>query len=200
MRILLSLLFLFFSFTPSYAASGISIKITPSHIEGDAVKDIKIEIFDGIELKGVGIDKGFRIEHNITSGYYGAIFFVKVGFYPQLITFKASEGHVQGHKISLKKIKEKNKGVLTGIVYTPVTGGKIKEHKGIFRLFKNAAIEIVKGSAVYKTRTNDNGAFVITLTEGEYKIIVNGKAIEMAVIKKGETTIKNLQKGLVMID
>jgi len=39
-------------------------------------------------------------------------------------------------KPSLTKLKDKNIGVLTGIVYTPVTGGKIREHRGIFKVFR----------------------------------------------------------------
>ncbi|MBI5408087.1 MAG: hypothetical protein HZA14_01825 [Nitrospirae bacterium] len=175
--------------------------ITPDDIQGSISDNAVITIFDGTALKNVPVSNGkFTEAHGITPGYYGVLFFTKEGSYPETILFKAQDRSMKGDSVSLKSLKDAGKGVLTGVVYKPVTGGKLREHKGIFQTFKGEKIHLVKDSVSRETTTDDKGIFMIELLPGEYEIVFNGRNAGKALIEKGKTTVKNIQKGVVLKD
>ncbi|MBA3071155.1 MAG: hypothetical protein FP829_03175 [Nitrospirae bacterium] len=188
-----------------------------------------VKVFDGTILKPVtpvrkdGLSNGVKITegkfteaYGITSGYYGVLFFTKTGFYPEAVVFKAGDEAIKIDKVSLKPMKDTKKGILTGVVYKPVMGGKLREHKGILKLFKDEKIIIKKtnennppsppfskggmGGFSGETITDTRGVFMIELPSGEYNVIFNNRDEGKAVIEGGKTLIKNIQKGMALID
>lgn len=197
-------LLLLLSLNTSCASADISLEITPPLVKGNTPNDTEVSIFDGITLKPIKISNGrFREEHTITSGYYGVLFFTRQGFYPEILVFKVKDEPIRINKISLKPLKEPQKGILTGVIYKPVRGGKLREHKGIFQTFKNEKINLIKDDkekVSYDVATDDNGIFMIELIPGEYSVVFNNREAGKVHIERGKTTIKNIQKGAVLID
>jgi len=192
---------LFMLLNPSCAGVSADIKfeINTDHIDGKVFNDTTIKIFDGLELRDVSISKNrFNEAHGITFGYYGVVFFTRNGFYPEVKVFEGDSK--LRTEVILNKLEDTKKGVLTGVVYKPITGGKLKRHRGIFEIFKDEKIDIVKDSIHQTVGTDDMGVFTILLAEGEYNMMMGGKEIDKVVIEPGKTTIKNIQKGMVLMD
>ncbi|MBI5056174.1 MAG: hypothetical protein HZB61_06130 [Nitrospirae bacterium] len=184
----------------SCAGTEILVEITPADIRGRIVNHTEISLFDGTALKTIPANDKFAEAHGVTSGQYGALFFTKHGYYPEAIIFRAQEKSVKVDKVSLSPLKDAGKGILTGVVYKPVTGGKLKEHKGIFQTFKGERITLIKDKWSPEITTDDEGIFMIELPPGDYDIVFNNENIGRVNIAKGRTTIKNIQKGLVLRD
>jgi len=183
------------------AGFPISIEVTPVDIKGKSPADAKIYIFDGTTLKPLQVsNRGFLTVHGISAGYYGALFFTRQGFYPKTLVFKAEEEIVKIAKLSLNPLKDTSKGVLTGIVYKPVRGGKLREHTGILQTFKDERIDLIRDNLSYKVTTDDDGIFMLELLPGEYKVLFGNGDIGTVVIEKGKTTIKTIQRGMVLVD
>ncbi|MBI4655102.1 MAG: hypothetical protein HY752_08975 [Nitrospirae bacterium] len=202
------------------------IELTVPLIKEDKV-NADVSIFDGITLKpvhlvrnssgalnpsaeqggiisnGVKITDGkFAEAYDITPGYYGVLFFTKAGFEPEAVVFKAGDEAIKIAQVSLEPMKDTKKGILTGVVYKPVMGGRLREHKGILKIFKDEKV-IIKGEMggfSGETITDTRGVFMIELPAGEYNVVFNNKDEGKVVIEGGKTLIKNIQKGMVLVD
>jgi hypothetical protein len=199
--IILCLCFLILPLNCACAASAVVVKSAPEQIEGSIGKNIKVHIFNGIRLTDIKVSDGrFKAPHTATEGLHEVLFFTRDGFYPGAVILKVS-GETARMKIkSLRKMKDVNKGIVTGVVHKPVSGGKLKEHEGISMLFKNEKISFMRGNVSHQAVTNESGVFMIELAEGEYDISLESKKTGRAVVEKGKTTIKNVQKGMVLVD
>jgi hypothetical protein len=179
----------------------ISVEINRDDIQGSINNHAEATLFDGIGLKVIPVLKNkFFGPHGITLNYSGVLYFTKQGHYPETIIFKAQDKLLTIDNVSLLPLKDTGKGVLTGVVYKPVTGGKIKEHKGIARMFKGEKVSIVKDNLPQEVITDDNGVFMIELLPGEYDIVFNKKNVHRVLIEKGRTTLENIQKGILLVD
>ncbi|MFH1963827.1 MAG: hypothetical protein ABIJ30_13320 [bacterium] len=174
-----------------------------SFFEGEVGKEVEVIIFDGFKLSP--IDKEIELIKKrvpVTKGNYFILYFIEEGFVPELKVLRAANKDTTIGKIRLKKMKNKNKGYLVGVVYKPVRGGKIFFTKGILKLISGVEIKVVNNkSRSYSTIPEHNGVFSIQLLAGRYKIFVGdyNKGFDV-IINKGKTTIHNLQKGIVLID
>jgi len=170
---------------------------TETKIEGDTA----VRLFDGTSLKVIPLPADKLTEaHGITPGHYGVIFFSKNGFYPRAEIFKVHAKPAEIDKVSLKPLKDAGRGVLTGVVYKPVTGGKLREHKGIFQTFKGEKIILISGNISLDVTTDEMGIFSSELLPGDYDVVFKNENAGMAHITRGETTIMNIQKGMVLKD
>ena len=200
MRFLIAGVLLLF-LNASCASGEIAVKITRDDIQGSINNHIEVTAFDGAGLKAIPVsDNKFTCAHGITSNYYGVLFLTKQGHYPETIIFKAQDNPVTIDYISLSPVKDPQKGILTGVVYKPVTGGKLREHKGISRMFKSEKIILIKGNVSHETATNDRGVFLIELLPGNYNVVLNNKNAGSVLIERGATAIHNIQKGTMIID
>lgn len=164
-------------------------------------KGAEVFTFDGFNLNKIVRDTEYiREKIPVTQGNYFTLFFVKEGCIPEAQVLQAGDKDIEIGEVILKRKADKDKGGLIGIIYKPVSGGRLIEHKGIFKIFKNEKINIIKDGVSYKITTDDKGIFVIEIPEGEYNIIFNDKSAGTVVIGKGRTSIKNLQKGQVLMD
>ena len=193
--------FLLLPLTNSCAGVAMTIQNAPAYIEGTAAGDIDIYLFNGHSITSVKISAGkFRTNHTATKGLYEVVFFTKRNFYPKAVTLKAPE-RPQDIKIGpLKKMKNRRRGILTGVVYKPVSGGKVSEHTGISTVYKGEKVHIAGNGVSCSAITDESGVFTIELPEGEYDIILGAGKAGKATIEKGKTTIKNVQKGMVLVD
>ena len=164
-------------------------------------KTAKVFVFDGFELSEIKRDAGLiREKIPVTKGNYFALFFVKEGYIPRVEVLQAGDKGVKLPEIELKEILDKDMGILTGVVYKPLGGGKILPRKGIWRLVEGAEIKVVNEKGISYTTSSDNrGVFSIRLEAGKYRVSTDDKGFDV-VIEKGRTTIHNIQKGMMLID
>lgn len=192
---------LFILLNTSCAGKEISLEINRDDVQGYVNNHLEVTLFDGAGLKTIPVfNNKFTVPHGITLNYSGVLYFTRQGHYPETIIFKVQDKPVTIDNVSLLPLKDPGKGVLTGVVYKPVTGGKLKEHKGIARLFKGERLSIVKDGLRKEVLADDNGIFMMELVPGEYNIVFNDMKIGKALVEKSKTTIRNIQKGTVLID
>lgn len=198
--IIFSLLFLFSSCVASLSTFS---ETNVLFFEGDIDKTMEIFIFDGFKLSSIDRNSDvFKKKAPVTYGHYFVLFFIKSGCIPQVKVYQAGKKDIKIGDIQIESTTDGNAGFLVGVIYKPVYGGKIVPRKGIVEFSDGMNIRVVndKGES-YVAKSGDNGVFCIRLAAGKYKIFVGDskKGVDVA-IKKGITTIQNLQKGLVLID
>ena len=177
------------------------VKNSPEYIEGKVARDVAVSVFDGRSLKEVAPSGGmFKASHGATTGLYEVVFITKEGFSPETVALKAGESSGKIKLKPLQAMKDREKGILTGVVYKYVAGGKLKAHSGISVLFKGEKVTITKGDASYTAVTDATGVFMIELPAGEYEVALGNKKAGKAAVGQGKTTIKNLQKGITLVD
>ena len=192
---------LFLFLNTSCAGKEISIKIDRDDIQGIINNHAEVTVFDGAGLKAVPVSGNkFDGPHGITLNYSGVLYFTRQGYYPETVVFKAQDKPVIIDDVTLVPLRDPMKGLLTGVVYKPVTGGKFKEHNGIARTFKGEKIRIVEDDSPQEVITDDNGVFMIELLPGEYDIFFSNMNVGKALVEINKTTIRNIQKGVVLID
>jgi len=183
------------------AGREISVEIMQDVVHGAISNNAEVDLFDGTDLKTISVSGSmFSSPHGITLNYSGVLYCTMNGHYPGIIVFKSLEGPIMKNSVSFRPLKHPGEGVLTGVVYKPVSGGKLIEHRGIVRLFTNEKVRIVNDDTAREVITDDNGVYMIGLLPGKYDIVFNNKKLSMVVIEKSRTTIRNIQKGVMLID
>jgi hypothetical protein len=167
-----------------------------------ADKSIEIFVFDGFKLSPIFRDtEVIKQKIPVTEGNYFVIFFVKDGYIPAVKTLQAGKGDIRLGEIRLTERITDEKGFLTGVVYKTIHGGKISYKKGILKLFGKVIIKVVgETGETYLTESTEGGVFSIPLPSGKYKIFIDNKEEINIIIKKGKTTIQNLQRGVMLIE
>lgn len=172
-----------------------------SYLAGAAAHEVGMTIFDGIALRKKTLPPGtFKIPHTITAGLSGVVFFTGDGFSPEAAIFKAGDRHIAMGRISLLKMKDTKKGVVTGVVYKPVTGGKLVEHIGIAALYRDERVSFMKDGVASSFVTDDRGSYTGELPGGDYTVMPDGSNKRKVIVGPGRTTIINFKKGMVLVD
>ncbi|MBU4312719.1 MAG: hypothetical protein KJ706_08385 [Candidatus Omnitrophica bacterium] len=194
---------LFFLVSSCASAQSMHLEINENYFGGEVESTVEVFIFDGIKLSPIDREsKFFRKKIPVTEGNYFAIFFIKEGFIPEVKVLLAGKKDIKIGKIRLKKMIYEKKGFLVGVVYKPIHGGKVSLRKGIVKLIGRVDINVVCDKrGQYITRARDDGVYSIQLVAGKYKLFISdNKDVLDVIIKKGKTTIQNLQKGMMLID
>jgi hypothetical protein len=201
--IITALLCILYLISAVYCNAGTdqSIKDNSTPIEGTLPDGGNVSVFDGSRTKTVNLPPGkFKVQHSVTEGLYGVVFITKDGFVPETLIFKSGKATLEPDVISMRKLNDVKKGVITGVVYKQVRGGKLRRHNGIGRFFKDERITLSGLAGTYTVVSDDKGVFMMELPPGEYDIIFSGKKTGRAVIAPGGTVIKNILKGMVLVD
>ncbi len=193
---------IFFLVLPlNYSCVALTVKGDPAYIEGNAPADIGISLFNGRATKNIRSSNGrFRTAHTATAGLYEVVFFTKDKYLPKAVVLKAGEDAGTIRLSSLQKLKDGKKGVVTGVVYKPESGGKLESREGILGFFEGGIIKLTGAGVSYSTSAGRSGVFTIEVPEGEYDIALGSKRIGKVSVAQGKTTIKSIGKGKVLID
>jgi len=187
----------------SCASQATYVESTNLFFRAEADSSVNVYTFDGFKLNIIDRTSDIIKEKiPVSKGNYFALFFARDGYLPEVKVLQADKENIDAGRIKLKETMDNDKGFLTGVVYMPSHGGKISYREGISVLFGgiNIMIDNDKGQ-IYSFRTRGNGAFIIPLAEGRYRIASEGSRQRFEVfITKGKTTIQNLQRGLKLID
>jgi len=169
----------------------------------NADKSVEIFVFDGFKLNPIIRDTELiREKIPVTEGNYFVLFFLKDGYIPEIKVLKAGKENINLGKIRPEKKMDKNMGILAGVVYKPIHGGKVSFRKGIFKLIDKIEIKVVSEKVEsYLIRSNDKGIFTVSLIPGKYKVSIGDDKEKIdVIITKAKTTIQNLQKGVMLVD
>jgi len=181
--------------------------------DNDTYEGVTIKVFNGFEeSEAKTLKKGeYSLSLFSSTPHTGfSLCAYKKGCKPYMVTnvFDGSSKIVM-KKIQLKKVLEKDHGVVTGVVYIPVSGGKRKPHHGIGG-FKKHKIKFTKlsestngkGAAkgdVIIVSSNDDGVYTASLAAGLYLVKNEGKE-KMFTLKSGEVRILHIMQGGVLVD
>lgn len=168
----------------------------------EADRPIEVFVFDGFNLTPIERNANLIKEKiPVTEGNYFALFFLKDGYIPEVKILQAGKEDIELGTVKLEKEIDGNNGFLVGVVYKSIRGGKISYKKGILKLLGRVGIKVIRETGeTYLTESTEGGVFSIPLSIGKYKIFVNNKEEIDVIIKKGKTTIQNLQRGIMLID
>ncbi|MEM2991203.1 MAG: hypothetical protein QXQ02_08490 [Halobacteria archaeon] len=175
---------------------------------------VKITIFNGFDNNTVEVytqaDGSFKApiikssKEGIIRGapIYISIFATYDGYLPFVKNIPVTE-KIHLSDIILEPLTERSRGVLTGVFYQPIRGGKIRRVYGIHQYVKNAAINLEdEAGNLFKTSSGEEGVFKLLLPPGNYRmmevpILKRGYQIN---ILEGVTTIFNIGRPSIMVD
>lgn len=179
--------------------------------DNEDCSNVTVKVFNGFEeSEATTLQNG---EYSIplfssTPGTMFSLFVYKQGYNPIIIN-KKFEGasKIVIEKIQLKKFPNESMGIVAGVVFTSISGGKIKPHHGIARFVEKYEIKIKRLSETknenktYVMSSDENGSYLTLLPPGLY-LINNGKnEREFKIdIRKEEVIIINISIGETLID
>lgn len=165
--------------------------------------DITISIFNGFSLYSTSTKKdgSYCIPlYKSTEGTYISVFASKTGYMPQVSNIPVKQ-HIGVPKMTLKTISNPNLGVLVGVCYKSISGGKIRFHYGIDSYDMNLEIHIKAKGSERNVKCDGNGIYMLVLPKGSYTIATGRSyTVDDIIVEKGKTTIQNLFSGGTMID
>jgi hypothetical protein len=181
---------------------------------GGGFEDVTIKVFNGFEQSETksGPDGRFSIPlFSSSPGTKLSLFAIREGYKPTVVVMGFDgRPEIQIKKIILETLCDKDTGVLTGVIFVPVSGGKLRPHHGISR-FSRQAIKISKVTARQVTgggkevedeitvSSDETGIYTAFLSSGSY-VLNCGKKERFFKIEKGEITIINLSHGKIFVD
>lgn len=173
----------------------------PSNAAPEEAMRVVAQLFDGSTLKSIPVDRREMIvSHGITSGLYGVIFYTADGFRPVVTVFQAAADRVGIEAPPLPRIEDPSRGIVIGVVASVVSGGKLKARQGLRQVFGGESVELAKERVSASMTTDLNGVFVFTVPPGEYRLSLSGREAGKVNVEAGRTTVRNLPKGVMLVD
>ncbi len=171
---------------------------------GSPMGDVEVSIFDGFTVQVVKTDANglYRISGApVSVGRYTVIFFTKAGYAPKAVNIKVSEASGTEYSLVLNETEKKDSSFLIGAVYQPIRGGKIKFQSGIYGFGKGRKVWLEGVETRIEKETDPEGHFLFEVPPGRYKISGEGIREKVEVdVMEGQTVIRNLRSGLVLVD
>jgi hypothetical protein len=165
--------------------------------------NIKISIFNGFSFSYTFSDLNGNYCLPIDTTPV-SVFFIKDGYFPSVHNLRlVSEEKYIIPQVTLLPIKELSKGILVGVCYKSISGGKLKPRFGISSYLPKQTIKITDtGNGIRQEVTSDkNGIYMIILPPGRYQLFIpQGYEIKDVEIKPGKVTVQNISGGSIMID
>jgi len=179
-------------------------------LEGsDDVSKTVIEVFNGFELSETNPLQNGRYTlplYSSTPGTKFSLFAYRWGYMPTIINFPFDgASNIVVKNIRLRPIPNEGVGVVAGVVFTAISGGKRKSHHGIAK-FTSCKVMIQKlseaqngketmSSEEVSVSSSDSGIYSAFLLPGSYLI---GK--DSFTLRKGEVKIINIARGEILVD
>ena len=169
--------------------------------------DVTILVFNGFEQAETKADASGNFSAPLPSGTSHAqytIFAYRNNGHPPVALNRNFDGapEIKLGTINLPAWSEPGKGIMAGVIFDTVAGGKRKRVRGISKYYPDYRFtikDLTTGSRQIKIVTNGDGFYSILLAPGRYLVPVNGQQAEIE-IRKGEVRIVNIQIGETLID
>ena len=172
--------------------------------DGTPVESVDVSIFDGLAIHNVKTDDQgiYKIpEISVSPGNYAVLFFTKKGYIPIIANIRVEERKAVEYTTVVERSGDKKSGFVIGTVYQPIRGGKIKFQSGIYGFGKDRRVWLESETGIVEKRSDMDGHFLFEVPPGKYRLggEVTKEKAEVDV-QEGETVIKNLRSGLILID
>ncbi len=146
-----------------------------------------------------------------TPGTMFSLLAYKQGYNPNIINRKFDgTSKIAIRELQLKRLTNDNIGIITGVVFTIIGGGKRTPHHGIAGFMEGHKIEFHKFSEkrneeeIYSALSNNNGIYTISLDPGTYQItstFINARGIDKVFrLEKKVVKILNISAGAIKVD
>lgn len=167
-----------------------------------------VMLFNGFEKSETRVqqkDGKFSVPlYSSTPGTEVAVMAYKEGYGPsiKIMRFDGSSSMNAGD-MSMSATLKKGCGIIAGVVYTPVSGGKIRPLHGmtVFRDTYRIGIDRMteNGITAATTLMSQGGIFATALEKGNY-IANDGEKNRIVSVKENGTVILNVRAGQVLVD
>lgn len=137
-----------------------------------------------------------------TNGTFLSVYASKEGYLPQVrnVSVKGEIIH-RTNPITLLPMDNPNLGVIIGVCFKTIQGGKLKPRYGLSSYDVGLEIEITGKEKQYNVKCTQQGYYLLLLKPGSYNLVTErGYVAEDIKVKRGETTICNLSSGRIMHD
>ncbi|OGW58331.1 MAG: hypothetical protein A3D21_08465 [Nitrospirae bacterium RIFCSPHIGHO2_02_FULL_42_12] len=171
---------------------------------GSPLQDVDVSLFDGFSLHNVKTDNNGEYKISklpVSINYYLILFITKNDYIPRAVNLKNEEKGIIEYSASLIRSEKENTGYIIGAMFQPARGGKIKFQNGIKGFSKKKAVWLEKDHEVINSETDMDGHFLFGIEPGRYKLhSERGKDISEIDVLSGQTIIRNIRTGIVLID
>lgn len=141
-----------------------------------------------------------------TPGTMFSLFAYKRGYNPAIIN-KRFDGtsDITIRELQLKRSSDENAGIIAGVVFTVIGGGKITPHHGIGEFREGYKIKFHKFSEnrktgeIFSVTADDNGIYKAFLTPGVYLSYIRGME-KIFELKRNEVKILNISRPGRLVD
>src|SRR3989304_2347371 len=171
---------------------------------GSPLQDVDVSLFDGFSLHNVKTDNNGEYiisKLPVSINYYLILFITKDGYTPRAINLKIKDKVVIEYSTLLGRVEREDTGFVIGAIYQPARGGKIKFHSGIKDFGEKRLVWLENGQERIEKETDINGHFLFEILPGNYslksEVTKDKQEIE---VSGGQTIIRNLRSGIVLID
>jgi tetratricopeptide (TPR) repeat protein len=167
--------------------------------------EITVTVFNGFGSvsASTGPDGSYTLPvYRSTGGTYLVLIATKEGYTPRVETVAITEsGKCSAEEIELGPLEDANCGVLTGVCYKTIQGGKLRPAFGINSFVPNVDIVLAAGESRFSAKSNNNGVFMITLPPGTYRLLEpSGRESEEIKVKAGHTSVFHIGFPGIRID
>ena len=172
---------------------------------GSPIVNAGVSLFDGSTLSNnIKTDSNGRYKIfslSVSMNRYAVIFFTKEGYIPQAANIKMYDRMGTEYSAVMKMAETGNTGFVIGTIYQPIRGGKLKFQSGIYSFGKKSGVLLEQDGKIIKKETDKEGHFLFVVPSGRYKLSRENdrKSIEVDV-SAGQTVIKNLRSGIILVD
>ncbi|MBI5756006.1 MAG: carboxypeptidase regulatory-like domain-containing protein [Nitrospirae bacterium] len=183
------------------------------------VDNADVSIFDGLAIRNVKTDDQgiYKIpEISVTPGNYAVLFFTKKDYIPKAVNIRVNRENDFEYSAVIKKTdagsadlygrhivgdKPPRYGFVIGTIYQPIRGGKIKFQSGIYGFGRERRVWLEGETGIVEKRSDMDGHFFFEVPPGKYRLggEVTKEKAEVDV-REGETVIRSLRSGLILID
>lgn len=171
---------------------------------GSPLGDVDVSIFDGFAIKVVKTETNgfYRIyETPVSIDRYAVLFFTKPGYVPKAVNIKVGEDGGTEYSTVLNRAATPNIGFVTGVIYQPIRGGKIEFQSGIHSFGKKKQVRLGSDGKGMIRVTDREGHFLFEAPPGRYTLSGEGvREKGEVVVSEGQTVIRNLRSGLILVD
>jgi hypothetical protein len=168
------------------------------------VDNADVSIFDGFIIQGVRSDNNglYKISEILVSpDYYAVLFFTKKDYTPKAVNIRVNRENDFEYSVVMKKTDIKNVAFIIGTIYQPIRGGKIKFLSGIYGFGKDKRVWLESETGIVEKRSDMDGHFLFEVPPGKYRLGGEVTKEKAGVdVQEGETVIRSLRSGLILVD
>jgi hypothetical protein len=179
-------------------------EISPGPARVNPLDAVQVTIFDGFEMKTIGVDKDGTYSSPIaktSDGTLLAVYATRVAVAPQArqvrVRRSPSPLSLEVADIQLAPLEQPNVGTVVGHAFIRTEGGRANRQRGIVRFDSDLPLTVEGANFKAELNTDKNGAFELKLPPGPYRIITARNVVKKIVVRPGQTTIAPIQSSQI---